>query len=71
MPPFSRRPVGLFQYCIIFQNEVAEAVAHRHWVCSVPKMLRPYFKFDRALLKDLCRIVRCLLGWMCEAISFG
>lgn len=44
------------------RNEVAEAVPHRHWVFSVPKMLRPYFKFDRALLKDLCRIARgCLV----------
>lgn len=53
------------------RNEVAEAVPHRHWVFSVPKMLRPYFKFDRSLLKDLCRIGRgCLVEWMREALGW-
>lgn len=33
------------------RGAVAGPVAHRHWVFSVPKMLRPYFKFDRALPK--------------------
>ena len=53
-------------------GEVAEAVAHRHWVFSVPKMLRPYFKFNRALLKDLYRIARGDAWWLgCARPSAG
>jgi hypothetical protein len=36
-------------------------VSHRHLTFTIPKMLRPYFRFDRDLLKDLCRIAQqCL-----------
>jgi len=53
-------------------GEVAEAVAHRHWVFSFPKMLRPYFKFNRALLKDLYRIARGDAWWLgCARPSAG
>jgi len=31
-------------------------VPHRHVTLGIPKMLRPYFRYDRDLLKDLCRI---------------
>lgn len=27
-------------------------VPHRHFTFGIPKMLRPYFRFDRDLLKD-------------------
>jgi hypothetical protein len=31
----------------------------------MPKMLRPYFRFDRTLLKDLCRLAHeCLLDYL-------
>ena len=36
-------------------------VPHRHLTFTIPKMLRPYFRFDRDLLKDFCRIAQqCL-----------
>jgi ribosomal protein S27E len=36
--------------------EVFAAVAHRQFVFTVPKRLRVYFRFDRALLGDLARL---------------
>ena len=40
-------------------------VPHRHFTFSIPKMLRPYFRFDRDLLKDLCRLAHeCLLEYL-------
>jgi hypothetical protein len=36
--------------------EVCAAVAHRQFVFTVPKRLRVYFRFDRALLGDLARL---------------
>ena len=65
LAPSHAKKVQLFGEFV--RNEVAEPVPHRHRVFSVPKMLRPYFKLDRALLKDLCRIARgCLVKWMRE-----
>ena len=32
-------------------------VPHRHFTFGIPKMLRPYFRYDRDLLKDLCRLI--------------
>jgi len=34
-------------------EEVLEDVAHRQWVFSLPKRLRPYFMYDRKLLPKL------------------
>ncbi len=31
-------------------------VPHRNFTFGIPKMLRPYFRFNRDLLKDLCRV---------------
>jgi len=31
-------------------------VPHRHFVFSIPKIIRIYFLYDRALLKDLAKI---------------
>ena len=40
-------------------------VPHRHFTLALPKMLRPYFRFNRDLLKDLCRIAHeCLTEYM-------
>ena len=40
-------------------------VPHRHFTFGMPKMLRPYFRFDRDLLKDLCRMAHeCLLEYL-------
>jgi hypothetical protein len=34
---------------------VVKAVPHRHFVFSIPKILRPYFLFNRRLLSELSR----------------
>jgi hypothetical protein len=40
-------------------------VPHRHFTLGIPKMLRVYFRFDRTLLKDYCRIAHeCLVEYM-------
>ena len=39
-------------------EEVLKAVPHRHFVFSMPKILRRYFLYDRKLLSDLSRC-----GW--------
>ena len=36
-------------------QEVIKAVAHRHVVFSIPKILRRYFLYDRKLLSELSR----------------
>jgi hypothetical protein len=36
-------------------NEVLENVSHRHVVINLPKILRPYFNFNRKLLTQLSR----------------
>jgi hypothetical protein len=35
--------------------EVVKKVPHRHFIFSIPKMLRRYFLYDRSLLSDLSR----------------
>ena len=37
------------------KDEVFVEVPHRQWVFTIPKRLRIYFRFDRALLGKLCR----------------
>ncbi len=39
-------------------EEVLKAIPHRHFVFSIPKILRRYFLYDRKLLSDLSRC-----GW--------
>ena len=39
-------------------EEILKAVHHRHFVFSIPKILRRYFLYDRKLLSDLSRC-----GW--------
>jgi hypothetical protein len=39
-------------------EEVLKAVPHRHFVFSIPKILRRYFLYDRKFLSDLSRC-----GW--------
>jgi hypothetical protein len=36
-------------------EEVLKAVPHRHFIFSIPKILRTYFLYDRRLLSDLSR----------------
>jgi hypothetical protein len=45
----------------LLAETVLAPVPHRHFTFTVPKMLRPYFRFHRGLIKELCRIAhRCL-----------
>ena len=39
-------------------GEVLKKVPHRHFVFSIPKILRRYFLYDRSLLSELSRCVR-------------
>jgi len=40
-------------------------VPHRHFTFGIPKMLRPYFRFNRELLTDLCRLAHgCLIEYL-------
>ena len=43
-------------------SEVLKNVPHRHFVFSIPKIIRIYFLFDRSLLKELSRIAWEVLG---------
>ena len=43
-------------------SEVLKNVPHRHFVFSIPKIIRIYFLFDRTLLKELSRIAWEVLG---------
>jgi len=36
-------------------QEVIKAVPHRHFIFSIPKILRRYFLYDRKLLSELSR----------------
>jgi ribosomal protein S27E len=36
-------------------DEILPSVPHRQWVFTVPKCLRPYFRYNRKLLGSLCR----------------
>jgi hypothetical protein len=68
--PFSCKTRGLCPSCgakrtaawaAWIVDELARSVPHRHVVVTLPKMLRPFFKFDRALLTDLGRwVTECL-----------
>ena len=43
-------------------SDVLKNVPHRHFVFSIPKIIRIYFLFDRALLKELSKIAWEVLG---------
>ena len=43
-------------------SSVLKNVLHRHFVFSIPKIIRIYFLFDRSLLKELARIAWEVLG---------
>jgi len=44
---------------------VLAPVPHRHFTFTIPEMLRPYFRFHRGLIKELCRIAhRCLAEFL-------
>jgi hypothetical protein len=46
-------------------GSVTFPVPHRHYVLTIPRILRPYFRYHRELLKDLCAVARkCLIEFM-------
>ena len=49
----AKRVVGFEEWLC---SNVLKSVPHRHFVFSIPKMIRIYFLFDRKLLADLARI---------------
>jgi len=54
---------------LLFGEFVAESltfpVPHRHYVFTIPKLLRPCFQYHRELLKDLCAVAqKCLIEFM-------
>ncbi len=49
------------------EENVLAPVAHRQYVFTVPKLLRPAFGRQRAWLGELCRIAARMLGGRCTA----
>ena len=47
-------------------TEVLEGVTHQQYVFTIPKIIRPYFKYDRGLLGKLC-----LCAWETIKEFFG
>ena len=51
-------------------ESILAAVPHRHFTFTIPKMLRPYFRFHRGLLKQLCRIAhQCVSDLLRDAFG--
>ena len=53
----------------VFVNMYAESilavVPHGHFTFTIPKMLRPYFRFHRGLIKQLCHIAhQCVIDFL-------
>jgi len=62
-PSCHQKKVQLFGE--LLSGTILHPVPHRHLTFTIPKMLRPYFRYDRDLLKDLCRIAnQCLVEFM-------
>ena len=62
-PSCHQKKVQLFG--ALLTETILFPVPHRHFTFTIPKMLRPYFRFDRDLLKALCRIAHeCLVEFM-------
>lgn len=62
-PSCHQKKVQLFG--ALLTETVLYPVPHRHLTLCMPKMLRPYFRYDRHLLKDLCRIAhQCTIEFM-------
>jgi hypothetical protein len=62
-PSCHQKKVQLFG--ALLSETILFPVPHRHLTLAIPKMLRPYFRYDRDLLKELCRIAHeCLLEFM-------
>ena len=58
----------------VFGAMLAESILavepHRHFTFTIPEMLRPYFRFHRGLLKQLCRIAhQCVSDFLRDAFG--
>ncbi len=62
-PSCHQKKVQLFG--VLLAETILYPVPHRHFTFGIPKMLRPYFRYEPDLLKDLCRIAHeCLLEYL-------
>jgi len=62
-PSCHQKKVQLFG--ALLTETILFPVPHRHFTLGIPKMLRPYFRFDRDLLKAFCRLAHeCLVEYM-------
>ena len=62
-PSCHQKKVQLFG--ALLAETILFPVPHRHITITIPKMLRPYYRYDRTLLKNLCRMAReCLTEFM-------
>ena len=62
-PSCHQKKVQLFG--ALLTETILFPVPHRHFTLGIPKMLRPYFRFDRDLLKEFCHLAHeCLLAYM-------
>lgn len=62
-PSCHQKKVQLFG--ALLTETILFPVPHRHFTFGIPKMLRTYFRFDRDLLKDFCRLAHeCLVEFM-------
>ena len=51
-------------------ESILAVVPHRHFTFMIPKMLRPYFRFQCGLLKQLCRIAhQCVCEFLRDAFG--
>jgi hypothetical protein len=67
-PSCHQKKVQLFG--VLLAESILYPVPHRHYTLGIPKMLRPYFRYNRDLLKQLCRIARdCLIDYQREILQ--
>jgi hypothetical protein len=67
-PSCHQKKVQLFAE--LLTETILYPVPHRHFTFALPKMLRVYFKYDRDLLKDLCRMANeCLRDYFRVALD--
>jgi hypothetical protein len=57
-------------FAAFLQDELLEDVGHSLWTFTIPKMLRPYFMYQRELLGDLARLAyETMQELMSEAVG--
>ena len=67
-PSCDQKKVQIFG--AMLAESIMAAVPHRHFTFTIPKMLRPYFRFHRGLLKQLCRIAhQCVSDFLPDAFG--